>query len=114
MHSLRALRIIPSRHTYASRYKSGSERVSKTRLVAGLLACLCFWYSQVYGNESITAERTAALSAGLDFNIEDTTSGQDTSGEVFGSLDYSLYKYSGNQTNLTIGLARIGPSTLAA
>ena len=63
MHSLRALRIIPSRHTYASRYKSGSERVSKTRLVAGLLACLCFWYSQVYGNESITAERTAAQSA---------------------------------------------------
>lgn len=55
-----------------------------------------------------------ALSADLDFNIEDTTSGQDTSGEVFGSLDYSLYKYSGNQTNLTIGLARIGPSTLAA
>lgn len=45
-----------------------------------------------------------ALSAGVDFNLEDTTSGQDTSGEVFGSLDYSLYKYSGNQTNLTIGL----------
>ncbi len=63
MHSLRALRIIPSRHTYACRYKSGSERVSKTRVVAGLLACSCLWYSQVYGNESIMAEQTAAESA---------------------------------------------------
>ncbi len=52
-----------SRHTYASKYQSGSERVSKTSLVAGLLVCLCFWYSQVHGNESISAERTAAESA---------------------------------------------------
>jgi len=45
-----------------------------------------------------------ALSTGLDLNVEDTTSGQDTSGEMFGTLSYSLWKYEGNQRNLVIKL----------
>jgi len=45
-----------------------------------------------------------ALSTGLNLNIENTTSGQDTSGEVFGSLGYSLYNYKGDQRNLAVGL----------
>ncbi len=51
-----------------------------------------------------TGRGALSMSAGLDLNIEDTTSGQDTSGELFGALQYSLFKYQGNQTNLTLGL----------
>jgi len=47
---------------------------------------------------------TLALSTGLDLNVENTTSGQDTSGELFGALEYFLYSYKGNQRNLAVGL----------
>lgn len=45
---------------------------------------------------------TFSLSAGLDLNIEDTTSGSQNSTEAFGTLEYLLYKFQGNQTNLVL------------
>jgi hypothetical protein len=43
-----------------------------------------------------------SLSGGLDLNIEDTTDGSEDSVEAFGTLEYLLYKYKGNQTNLVL------------
>jgi hypothetical protein len=56
-----------------------------------------------------TSKSVLAVSAGLDLNVEDTTSGEQRSGEAFGTLQYFLYKYRGDQTNLLLD-ATIFPS----
>ena len=51
-------------------------------------------------NTRETSRSILSLSAGLDLNAEDTTDGSQNSVELFGTLEYLLYKFKGNQTNL--------------
>jgi hypothetical protein len=47
-----------------------------------------------------TSRSILSLSAGLDVNAEDTTDGSQDSLELFGTLEYLLYKFQGSTTNL--------------
>jgi len=47
-----------------------------------------------------TSRSIFSLSSGLNLNAEDTTDGSQNSVELFGTLEYLLYKFKGNQTNL--------------
>jgi hypothetical protein len=51
-----------------------------------------------------TPRSILSLSAGLDFNGEDTTDGSQNSAELFGTLEYLLYKFQGNTTNLAFAM----------
>jgi hypothetical protein len=51
-----------------------------------------------------TSRSILSLSGGLDLNAEDTTDGGQNSLELFGTMEYLLYKFKGNQTNLAFAM----------